>query len=120
MYYHNFIMSYHPHFNARAMGYNNAPTFTPWSQSINGSFSPNLSVPPFKALPFNPYSPYPLLIHQQNNYYNSNFSFNQPAIDLSQTFLPNRSFLSLPQLKMAPNFLSNYPRKANPLPQQVI
>jgi hypothetical protein len=67
----NFIMSYP--FNHKQTGYSVPPNFTPWSQSVGGLLGGSGA-----GLPFAPYAPFsfphPFLIHQQNNFYNSNFT----------------------------------------------
>jgi hypothetical protein len=70
-------MSYHP-FNQKPQGYSSPPVFTPWSQEVGGLFPPTPSLP-FKPSIFSPFAAFhPFLIHQQNNFYNSNFNLAQP------------------------------------------
>lgn len=80
-------MSYNPHFNPKPLSYNTLPAFTSWSQCINNILTPSLSSFPFRNLPLPSFNPFhPPLIHQQNNFYNSNF-----------TIAPNPLAPSLPQ-----------------------
>lgn len=91
----NFIMSYP--FNHKQVGYSSPPNFTPWSQEVGGAFMPG----PI-GMPLNPFAPFPpfhsYLIHQQNNFYNSNFTLPPPP--LLPGFPPN--FLHKPFLPQAP------------------
>ncbi len=73
-------MSYNPQFNPKPLTYNPLPAFTSWSQSINSILAPP-TIPsfPFANLPIPNFHPFhPPLIHQQNNFFNSNFNITQP------------------------------------------
>ena len=90
MVYHNFIMSYNPHFNPKPLTYNSLPTFTTWSQSLNNLLPLNLLPYPLKNIPFSTFNPFhPPLIHQQNNFYNSNFSVSQTPTNLTHPPAPS-------------------------------
>lgn len=78
MYHHNFIMTYQPPFNPRPPS-SVPPLFTPFSQSIPPHLNPALAASLASNLfPFSQFNPFP--IYQQNNYYNTNLTYPDPAL----------------------------------------
>ena len=71
-------MAYQPPFNSRPASYA-PPLFTPFSRSIPPSFNQAITASIASSLfPFAQFNPFP--IYQQNNYYNTNLTYPDPAL----------------------------------------